>query len=142
MFSLMIYLGLLAFAILVAYLLIRPKYKEIITQPKINQKLLAAFRLNSNKYEVDFDHCEFKDSSYVTESENSNSDYQLAGMMVGSSIGFFHTPVEKEEIIQSVLFFKNPLIANGNRLFQTFYMDMTNLKFHVLNGHVSLLIDK
>jgi hypothetical protein len=136
------YLGIFAFASYIVYILLRPKHKLSYTKDQNNQQLLTLFKENANKYNVDFDDCEFKDSSYVSEVEQDNTDYKLAGALVGSPIGFFHTPVERQENTQAVLFFKNNNIGSGKRFFQTFPMDMTTLKFHVLKGDVILWIDK
>lgn len=104
--------------------------------------MIAELKSNANTYIIKFDNCQFKDSSYTSEVEQDNSDYRLAGSLVGSSIGAYYTPIEKVETVQSVLFYKDESLYEGKRFFQTFPLDQTTLKFHVINGNVTLYVDK
>ena len=128
--------------IYVIYLLLRPKQKAVPIDATEGQRRFTEFKLNAKRYHVEFDNCEFKDSSYITEAEQDNSDYVLAGSLVGSSIADYYTPVERVETIQSVLFFKKESLFNGKRFFQTFPLDQTTLKFHVIRGNVTLYVEK
>ena len=140
--GLILILGAVATFIYVIYLLLRPKQKTVPIDATESQRRFTEAKLNAKSYAVEFDNCEFKDSSYLREVEQDNSDYLLAGSLVGSSIGAYYTPVERVETIQSVLFFKNESLFNGKRFFQTFPLDQTTLKFHVINGNVTLYVDK
>jgi hypothetical protein len=142
MSSFLIYPALFAFIVYILYILLRPKHAPIHSESDENRQRLIALKEHANKYIVEFDNCEFRNSSYITEEEQQNTDYQLAGMLVGSSVGFFHTPVQRLETTQSVLFFRDETITDGKKFFQTFAMDMTTLKFHVLQGNVILWINK
>lgn len=128
--------------IYVIYLLLRPKQKTVPVDITESKKRFTEVKLNARSYTIEFDNCEFKDSSYLSEIQQDNSDYVLAGSLVGSSIGDYYTPVERVETIQSVLFFKNESLFNGKRFFQTFPLDQTTLKFHVISGNVILYVDK
>lgn len=135
-------LGAVATFILFFYLLLRPKQEAVLIDATESQRRFTEFKLNAKRYNVDFDNCEFKDSSYITEVQQDNSDYVWAGSLVGTDIGPYYTPVENVETTQSVLFFKNESLLNGKRFFQTFPLDQTTLKFHVMSGNVTLYIDK
>lgn len=135
-------LGAAATFIYVIYLLIRPKQKTVPIDAVENQKRFTGVKLNANSYVVEFDYCEFRDSSYISEVEQDNSDYRLAGNLVGNSIGAYYTPLENVETIQSVLFFKNESLFNGKRFFQTFPLDPATLRFHVISGNITLYVDK
>ena len=128
--------------IYVIHLLLRPKQKTVPVDTTEIKRRFAEVKFNSRSYTVEFDNCEFKDSSYLSEVQQDNSDYVLAGSLVGSSIGDYYTPVERVETIQSVLFFKNESLFNGKRFFQAFPLDQTTLKFHVISGNVTLYVDK
>lgn len=128
--------------IYVIYLLLRPKQKTVPMDAIESQRKFTKVKLNAKSYTVEFDNCEFKDSSYLSEVQQDNSDYVLAGSLVGSSIADYYTPVERVETIQSVLFFKKESLFNGKRFFQTFALDQTTLKFHVIRGNVTLYVDK
>jgi hypothetical protein len=91
---------------------------------------------------LNFDNCTFSDSPYISEVEEDNREAKIAGMLLGSSIGFMDTPVVREETVQTVLFYSGPAVQNGRRFFQTIRMEMTTLKYHVLTGHAFLLIHK
>lgn len=135
-------LGAMATFIYVIYLLIRPKQKTVPIVATESKGQFTALKLNAKSYAVEFDDCEFKDSSYLSEVEQDNPDYRLAGSLVGSSIADYYTPVERVETIQSVLFFRNESLFDGKRFFQTFPLDQTTLKFHVMNGNITLYVDK
>ena len=142
MSALIAILGAVGTSIYVTYLLLRPKQ---MTLPNIEievKRMFAEAKATSLRYNVEFDNCEFKDSSYVSEVEQDNSDYRSAGHLVGSSIGAYYTPVERVETVQSVLFFKDEKLFENKRFFQTFPIDKTTLKFHVISGNVALYIDK
>lgn len=66
----------------------------------------------------------------------------MAVRLARARLGTHYTPIEQEETIQSVLFFKDDNIANGKRYYQTFPMDAFTLKYHVITGHVKLHIDR
>ena len=133
---------LLATVVYVVYLVVKPKYKEPRQEDNRNQQLLAELKSNADNYKLNFDYCSFRDSSYITEVEEDNKEAKIAGLLVGSSIGYFNTPVVREDHTQTVLFYSDPAIQHGRRFFQTFYMEMTTLKYHVLTGHVTLLVDR
>ena len=133
-------LGAVATFIYVIYLLLRPKQKTVPIDA--TERRFTEVKLNAMSYTVEFENCEFKDSSYLSEVEQDNSDYILAGSLVGSSIGAYYTPIENVETIQSVLFYKNESLFNGKRFFQTFPLDQTTLKFHVISGNIILYVDK
>ena len=135
------YIILLFTAGLVTYLLVRPKGSFANSEPSRDQAY-KNFLVNSLKISLNFDSCKFRDSSFVEEVEEENSDYKLAGALVGSSIGYYYTPVIKEERVQTVLFYSDPELYSGKRFFQTFPMDLITLKYHLLNQSVTLYIDK
>ncbi len=134
-------LGAVAVALYAIYLVLRPKGKNGSAPLDFSQPL-NEIKSNAHKYIVEFDKCEFKDSSYTSEIEQDQSDYRQAAALVGSSVGAYYTPVEKVETIQSVLFYKNENVYEGKRFLQTFAMEKTTLKFHVMKGNVILYIDK
>jgi hypothetical protein len=138
--SLITLLFLLATVIYVVYLVVKTKHKEPRQEDNRNEQLLAELKSNADVYKLNFDYCTFRDSSYITEVEEDNREAKIAGLLVGSSIGYLDTPVVREENTQTVLFYSDPAVQNGRRFFQTFYMEMTTLKYHVLTGHVSLLV--
>ena len=133
---------LVATVVYVVYLVVKPKYKAPRQEDDRNQQLLAELKSNADQYKLNFDYCSFRDSSYITEVEEDNKEAKIAGLLVGSTIGYFNTPVVREENIETVLFYSDPAVQNGRRFFQTFYMEMTTLKYHVLTGHVTLLVDR
>lgn len=133
--------GSVATFIYVIYLLLRLKQKAVPIGTTESQIRFTGFKLNANSYVVEFDNCEFKDSSYISEVEQDNPDYRLAGSLVGSSIADYYTPVERVETIQSVLFYKNESLLNGKRFFQSFPLDQTTLRFHVMSGNITLYVD-
>jgi hypothetical protein len=126
----------------VLYLILRPKEKTASSHVADSSMLLTEIKSNANKYAIAFDNCEFKDSSYVSEVEQDNSDYRQAAALVGSSIGAYYTPLERVETVQSVLFYKDEKLFGGKRFFQTFPIEKTTLKFHAMKGNISLYIDK
>ena len=142
MFTLASIVSVVGILIYVVYIFLRQKEKAFPKETLESERLFAEVKSNANRYKIEFDNCEFKDSSYITEVQQDNSDYVLAGSLVGTDIGSYYTPVENVETIQSVLFFKNESLFNGKRFFQTFPLDQTTLKFHVIRGNVTLYVDK
>src|SRR5690348_11729614 len=116
--------------IYVVYLLLRDKRKA---PPSLNQysKEITAFKSTAEEIQLDLDHCQFKDSSFMQEVEEDNSDYKnairLAGALAGSSIGYYYTPLVRKETVCSVIFYSSPGLRGGKRFFQEFPTDLTNL---------------
>lgn len=135
-------LGAMASFIYVVYSLLKPKEKTASIDDSESQRRFTVVKLNAKSHIVEFDNCEFRDSSYISEVEQDSSDYHLAGSLVGSSIGAYYTPLENIETIQSVLFYQNEKLFDGKRFFQTFPLDQTTLKFHVISGNITLYVDK
>ena len=132
-------IGLVILTGSVTYLLLRPRNQHAgLTTPK----LLPAedFISDAQQFVLDFDYCVFKDSSYSAEVEVHNTNAELAAVLVGSP-NVSHTSIERQETIQSVLFYQNPGLYNGKRFFDTFPFDVTTLKFHVMQGNMKLYVD-
>lgn len=131
-------LYLIATSIAVVYLILRPKKKKDLFEEPKNLSYLADIKTNGDRYVVALDHADFKDSSFLSEIEQDNSDYKIAANLVGSNIGSYYTPMERVETVQSVLFYK----INDRQFYQTFHMDLITLKYHVMCGHVLLYVSK
>ncbi|MDB5196462.1 MAG: hypothetical protein JWP88_833 [Flaviaesturariibacter sp.] len=99
------------------------------------------FIKDSIEYELSIDHCDFKNASYLSEVENRYTDLEIAATIVGTNAAYY-TTIERVETDQSVLFYQHPDVLAGKRLYQTFPLDATTLKFHVLQGNVKLYINK
>ena len=131
-------IGLLVGAVLYGiYILLRTKHKFSSDHQK-----LADLKANANCYKVDFDSCVFKDSSYLREVEQSGSISILAANAIGDSMGAFHTPIVTKETTQSVLILEDETISDDKKFLQTFPMAIDTLKYHVLEGHLTLYIHK
>jgi hypothetical protein len=128
-------------AIYVTYLFLRNK-DRITSDTNPNTKEILNLKANAEVVLVNFDHCQFKDSSFLQEYEQSNPDYKLAGHLVGSSIGHIYTPVVREETVQSVIFYQDPSFKGGKRFYQTFPFDVTTLKYYVITNRLQLYIHK
>ena len=79
-------LGAIAVAIYAIYLILRPKEKTAPSNVADSPIILTEIKSNANKYAIEFDKCEFKDSSYVSEVEQDNSDYRQAAALVGEAV--------------------------------------------------------
>lgn len=133
---------IIAPVVYVLYLILRPKQTVVANEIDDRTKVLREnLRANAKKFEINFDNCKFKNSSYISEVEQNNSDYQMAASAIGAS-PIYYTPVEKVETVQSVLFYSDKNVADGKRFYQTFPIEETTLKYHVINGNVFLYIDK
>jgi hypothetical protein len=134
-------IGIVLLVCIVTYLLLRPKASIVSSTLPEYTLSHQSFIKESEEYELSFDHCDFKDASYLSEVETRNRDLEVAAILVGTTAGYY-TPVERVETVQSVLFYQNPNILSGKRLYQTFPLDVTTLKFHALQGNVKLYLHK
>ena len=65
MSTLVTFISLLLASIYVVYIVVRPKYKPEVREEQKNLQLLADLKLKAEKFTLDFDRCDFKDSSYM-----------------------------------------------------------------------------
>ena len=139
MTAIWIIIGILVGGAYAIYSLVRSKGK--VKSRSDNDDAIRDFLSSSKKYEVSFDNCVFKNSSYLSEEEQRNPNLAAAGAFIGSPVSLYYTPVERVENIQSALIYEDESIAKGMRFFQTFPMDEVTLKYHAMMGHLELHVD-
>ena len=76
-----IFFGLLATAIYMTHLIIRPKQLRQ-ESPNSNNEPVFLLSADANEYSVTFDKCEFRDRSFSAEVEVDNSDYKVAARII------------------------------------------------------------
>lgn len=102
-------------------------------------KRISEFRSKAIATIVDFDHCRFRNSSYLKETGVDSPTENIPGFLPYSDFPGWHTSIETKEIVKSVLYY---LDAEANKtLVQEFPMEETILKLHVMQGHVTLYKD-
>jgi hypothetical protein len=137
--NILAYIGFFAFACFILYLVVRPR-RMAVSQPR-NDNAIALFKLKSESYLVEFDDCQFMNSSFSEEVEEDTSSVDLAASLVGGGSAIYR-PLVKQEHIQAVLFYQNNGVLSGQRVYQTFPADVDALKFYVLDKKVRLYILK
>ena len=97
---------------------------------KITGNNFEKLKVNSEKIVVDFDHCEFKDSSFTNEVIDRNMD----------SLGYGEIK-RKDFILQSLLIY-HPDRNTTEKFIQAFHCSADTLKVYVLKNEVTLYIDR
>ena len=135
--------GLLALTVYILYLLTRRRKRVPQPAPEDWQARLRLFLSGADRYPVSFDHCDFRDRSYAEEMPEQVSDLQLAaGIMAGGSAALLASRSELKETVQTLLYYRDPSLQEGKRLAQSFPLDATTLRYHVLEGRVSLYLHR
>ena len=132
--------GVVLIAVLM-YLVYRVKKQDLAANRETDWNLLANFKKNAISIKVDFNDCEFKNSSYTREPEQNTSNEALALHLYRLDLGMSQTAVKKQHISNSVLYYNYKGEGKQRTLLQAFPVEETVLKLHVLQGHMNLYVD-
>jgi hypothetical protein len=102
---------------------------------------LEKIKANSERIVIEFDLCEFRSGSYLhqVEDENMNS----IGWAAPGSVALFADKTIMENVNQSSLIYNYSDSGKIEKFIsQSFPIDETTLKYHVLNHSITLYIDR
>jgi hypothetical protein len=101
---------------------------------------LEKLKSNAERIQLDFDKCEFKSGSFSREVEDAN--LSPAFLFAPGYLASMDKKVT-ETVNQSYLVYTENI--NGDTckfISQSFPIDLATLKFHVLNGNITLYVDR
>ena len=101
---------------------------------KHTDEKFAHLKANAEKFQVEFDRCEFKNASCYQEviDENVNPINLL-------SPGFKYTPTKTESVSNSTLVYH---LSDSEKFIESFPMDSVTLKSYVLSNKIVLYVNR
>lgn len=135
-YSLFVLIGIIGF-----WLIITSFKKTDLIGDKSITEAINQFKLNAEKIELNFDHCEFKNGGYHHEVEDEN--IKTLSYMVPASAAIFHNPTKTEKVVQSYLVYTHQQSGNSQKyISQHFPVDETTLRYYVLSNKIALYISR
>jgi hypothetical protein len=101
---------------------------------------MEKFKLNAEKFELNFDNCEFKSGSFSHEIDDPNMSTMK--FFAPGTLGSIETKIT-ETVIQSYLVYTATINGTACKFISDSYpFDPTTLKFYVLNNNLKLYVDR
>jgi hypothetical protein len=129
------FIPLIVFAIMAALLIIGSAKTEFADMDRVVDQNLEKLKANGEKIKVDYDNCEFKESSYVKEVIDERV-YRHGSMNLDQG-----NVIQRDFVGQSLLIYNYATAGKTEKFMQAFPFSADSLKFYVLDNLITLYVD-
>jgi hypothetical protein len=112
--------------------------KSTDAQDQKKNKVLNAFKVTADKFLVDIEHCDVRNTSYVDRGQDTVGD-KVLNLVSAAGPGAAGMPGVEDDVIQSsfTYYFRDKVFPSGN-----YQMPITTLKERLKEGKVYLYLSK